>query len=132
MSLNHCFSSFCLEHRPVQQIAKRSNRPRFFGTARTQCAICVMGFIPTRTTINVLGTPCCKKYFHRDCIQVSRMREWSHSNNRKTLSSFFYDCFFSSKWPQRVATRISSVQPATTSRNFEKKCLKLESTLLIG
>ena len=27
---------------------------------------------------------------------------------------------------------ISSVQPATTSRNFEKKCLKLESTLLIG
>ena len=63
-------SSFCEEHRPSQELNRRRRRFRFVGTARTQCAICMQP-IATRTSANTLGTPCCKKFFHRECMQVS-------------------------------------------------------------
>ena len=67
------FDSFCQEHRPSQQVPKACWAPRGKGSGsrHSQCGVCLEK-LPLRPGGEFsLWTPCCKAWFHRNCVARS-------------------------------------------------------------
>jgi len=56
------FKSYCKEHRPVQNMQKKS------GKGESVCVVC-SSTIPRKTSFSTFIAPCCSAFLHKDCIQ---------------------------------------------------------------
>lgn len=66
------FRSFCAVHRPIQRVDPSLIKIAEDDNDASTCVICYEEVL-NKVTNDTLWAPCCKKrWFHRDCLQVSK------------------------------------------------------------
>ena len=85
------FESFCSVHKPLQAPLQKAKKTGVPVEMREECGCCTMP-LQDGESQDLLWTPCCSGWFHRDCVQQTAENAGTHffkcplCNNKKDFT----------------------------------------------